>query len=84
VQGAAAWFSVKVCVAIVAVPVRAPSGLAAMFNCTDPAPAPAALEARVAQGTLEAAVHGQCAGADTVTVELPPAAGSVRLVGVMV
>src|SRR5262245_55622980 len=59
VQGAAACASMKVCVAIVAVPVRAAPGLAAIFSCTGPAPVPAAPEAIVTHDALEAAVHGQ-------------------------
>jgi hypothetical protein len=59
VHGAASWFRVKVCAAMVAVPVRAAPGFAAMFSCTDPAPVPAVLEAIVAQGTFGAAVHEQ-------------------------
>jgi hypothetical protein len=58
-QGAAACVTVKVCAAIVAVPVRADPGLEAMLICTEPAPVPAPLEAIVIQGAFVAAVHRQ-------------------------
>lgn len=82
-QGAAAWVSVNVCVAMVAVAVRPAPGLPAASTFTDPPPVPAAPEAIVIQGALDAAVHGQWPPADTVTVALPPAAAIVPPGGVI-
>ena len=70
VHGNAACVIVKVCPAIVSVPVRSDPGLAAIANATVPFPLPDAPEVTVIQLAFDAAVHAQPLAADTPTVPL--------------
>jgi hypothetical protein len=73
--------TVKVCPAIVTVPVRAAPALAATENVIDPLPLPVVPEITVIHGTLLAAVHAHPAAALTETgVPPPPTAAMFWLV----
>jgi len=81
VQGAAACDTVKVCDAIVSVPVRvAEVGFAATLNTTDPLPLPLAPLVTVIQLSLLTADHGQPAPAVTVEAPVPPEAAADMVV----
>ena len=71
----------KVSPAIVAVPCRFPSELAATVSCTVPFPEPFAPEATLIHGALLEAVHEQPAGAVTATEAEPPAFDTFWLCG---
>jgi hypothetical protein len=83
VHGAGLWVTVNVWPAIVAVPLRAAPAFAAMFRVTAPPPVPDALPAKVIHEALLADVQAQDAPADTVTVELPPSAGTAAVAGLI-
>jgi hypothetical protein len=80
----AACETVKVCPAMVIVPVRAPPEFAATLNSTVPFPLPLAPDVTVTQEALLVAVHAQLLVVETATV-LPalPAAAIDWLVGAM-
>jgi len=80
---AAAWFTVNVWVAMVAVPLRPPPVLAATVSATDPFPLPCVGETEIHEALLDA-VHEHPAPADTLTMPLSPAAGAEVLVGLIV
>ena len=82
-QGAAACVTVKVWAAIVAVPVRAAPVFCATFSLTVPAPVPEPPDAMVIQGALAAADHAHEAPVETATVDVPPAAASASLDGLI-
>ena len=82
-QGAAACVTVKVCAAIVAVPVRAAPVLAAMFSFTVPGPVPVAPEATVIHASFAADVHAHDAPVATAIVDVPPAAAIASLDGLI-
>lgn len=85
VQPAAASVAVNVWPAIVAVPDRVVVAVfAAMLRLTVPLPEPLAPPVTVIQDALLPAVHEHPAGAVTLTVPVPPAAGSDWLSGVIV
>src|SRR5690606_41190240 len=74
--------TVNVCPAIVSVPVRKLSELAAALNSTVPVPVPFGADVKVSHGTEEAAVQAHPAAVVTVTTGPgPPAASSEALVG---
>lgn len=73
--------TVKVCPAIVIVPLRgAGSGFAAAVKPTDPLPDPDAPDVTVIHGAFDVAVHAQPPAAVTLTDPVPPAAGTAWLV----
>ncbi len=73
VQGAPASFTVNVLPAIVSVPLRGVVvGFAAAVNATLPAPEPDVPDVMVIHASLLTVVHEQPAGADTVTLPVPP------------
>ena len=75
VHGRAAWFTEKVCPAIVSVPLRGVvSGFAAALNATVPLPLPVAPIVTVSQEALLMPVHEQPVGAVTVVDPVPPLA----------
>lgn len=76
--GAAAWFAVNVCPAIVTVADRASAVFAANDKATVPLPAPLAADAMVIHPAFETAVHAHV-DADAVTAidPLPPAAATL-------
>jgi hypothetical protein len=82
-QPAAAWFTVKVCPAMVSVPCRTcVTGFTAAANVTVPSPLPLAPALTVNHaGVLVVAVHAQPAGASTVAVPPPPPAPTELLSG---
>ncbi len=82
-HGAAACVTVKVCAAIVAVPVRAAPELAATFSLTVPGPVPVPPEAIVIHGAFAADVHAHDPPVITAIVEVPPAAGIASLDGLI-
>jgi hypothetical protein len=84
--GAAAWFTVNVCPAIVTVPLRGDgSGLAAAATVTVPLPVPLDPLAMVSQGALLAALQLQeAADAVTVTVAFPASAPRLAFGGAIV
>jgi len=84
--GAAAWFTVKVCPAIVTVPLRgAGSGLAAAATVTAPLPVPLDPLAIVSHGALLAAIQlHEAAEAVTVIVVLPASAPRLAFDGAIV
>ena len=61
----------KVCPAIVAVPVRSLSSFLEMFKVTEPFPLPLLPELMVIQDALLLAVHAQPLPAETLTVSDP-------------
>lgn len=71
----------NVCVAIVAVPVRAAPVFAATLKPTGPFPVPLAPDVMVIHGAWLAAVHAQPAPAVTVTVPVVAAAPTFWLGG---
>jgi hypothetical protein len=73
--------TVKVCVAIVAVPVRAAPLFAATLKPTGPFAVPVAPDVMVIHEALLAAVHAQPAPAVTVTVPVVAAAPTLWLGG---
>jgi hypothetical protein len=75
--------TVNVSPATVNVPDLVPPVVAAALNCTVPFPLPLAPDVIVSQFTLLAAVHAQPAAAVTATLPVPPAAGTLALVGAM-
>jgi hypothetical protein len=76
---------VTVCPAIVSVPVRADVPVfAVVLYVTVPLPVPLAPAVTVIQVALLVAVHVQPVCVVTLTVELPPAAGSASVVGATV
>ena len=81
-QAGAAWVKVKVCPAMVKVPVR---GLGEVFSATVyvtlPGPEPVFPKVIVIKAALLAAVHEQPAVVLTATLALPPLAGNAWLVG---
>ena len=83
-QAAPAWVTVKVCPAMVKLPVRA---LDEVFSptakLTPPGPTPEAPEVMVRKAALLVAVQVQPAAALTATLPLPPLAGKAWLVGEM-
>jgi len=78
--------TVNVCPPIESVPTRSGPALAATLKLTLPLPVPLAGALTVSQPSLVVAVHAQPAGAVTAIggVDAPPAAGTVRLVGLIV
>lgn len=79
----AAWATVTVCPAIVNVPVRlAADAFAAAEKVAVPLPVPVAPPVIVSHPALLIAFHAQPEPPDTVTLPLPPVAGSVNVVGV--
>ena len=83
-QAGAAWVKVKVCPAMVKVPVRV---LLEVFSATVyatlPGPAPVFPEMIVIKAALLVAVHEQPAVVLTATLPLPALAGNAWLVGEM-
>jgi hypothetical protein len=77
----AAWLTVKVWLAIVAVPFRAAPLFAATFRLTDPLPVPDAPEVMVIHEALLAAVHLHALVVDTFTVPVPPSTGTLSFRG---
>ena len=75
-HGAAACVTVKVCAAMVAVPVRAAPELAAIFSVTVPGPVPVAPEVIVIHAAFAADVHAHEPPVVTEIVDVPPAAGN--------
>ena len=73
--------TVKVCPAIVTVPLRAAPVLTATVIWTVPSPVPLPPEVIEIQGTFDAAVQAQDPGAVTAAVVTPPAAGIWRDAG---
>jgi hypothetical protein len=73
--------TVNVCPAMVSVPVRAAPVLAAALNVIEPFPLPDVALVMVSQFALLAAVHAQPLAAVTVTVPVPPPAGTLWLGG---
>ena len=78
-----AWLTVKICPAMLSVPVRAGPVLAAAVKATAPLPLPLAPEVIVSQFALLVAVQRQPPGEVTVTVPVPPAAATFCDVGAM-
>jgi hypothetical protein len=77
--------TVKVCPAIVAVPVRGVgSGLGCTLNPTSPLPLPDKPDVIVTKGEFDVAVQPQPDGALTATLLLPPVEPNVREVGEIV
>jgi hypothetical protein len=78
--------TVNVCPPIVSVPVRSGLLFTATLNATLPLPVPVAPAVIVSHGTALVAVQLQVAAAVTAIggVDAPPAAGTVRLVGLIV
>ena len=83
VQGAAAWFTVKVCPPIVNVPCRVcVAAFAVAENDTEPLPLPLVLPVTLNQlGASLAAVHEQPAGAVIAVDPVPPPAATDALIG---
>ena len=75
----AAWVTVTLWPAIVSMPVRGPP--AAALNWTVPLPVPVAPEVMDSHGALLLAVHAQPAAPVTVTLPVPPCAGTLADVG---
>ena len=75
--------TVKVCAAIVAVPVRAAPGLAATFSLTVPGPVPDPPDAIVIHDACGAEVHAHELPVDTAIVAVPPAAATASVAGLM-
>jgi hypothetical protein len=82
--GAAAWFTVNVCPAIVMVALRALPVFRAALNVTLPSPLPVAPAVTEIHGALLFAVQAQPLPADTVTVPVPPPAAIAASGGAMV
>jgi hypothetical protein len=81
-QGAAAWVTVRVCPAIVSVPVRGDvTVLAAMEKATVPLPDPLAPDVIVSQASLLVAVHEQPLVVVTVALLDPAVAAGFKEVG---
>ena len=80
---AAAWFTVKVWPAIVAVPLRDGPGFAAAATVALPAPVPLAPPEIVNHGAFDVAVHAHDAVVLTATAVLPPSAASDALPGLI-
>jgi hypothetical protein len=76
-----AWLTVNIWPPIVNVPDRAMLAVAAALYCTVPPPLPLAPDVTVSQDALLVAVHGHPAPVVTVTLPVPPAAGTLALVG---
>ena len=72
--------TVKVCPAIVSVPLRAAPVLAATVNPTDPLPVAEAPDVMLIQAALETAVHAHVPAVVTVTDPFPPPTATVWLV----
>jgi hypothetical protein len=81
VQGAGPCAIVKVCPAIVAVPVLAAPPFCATARRTGPVPLPEAPDSIVIQGAWLAETHAHEAPAVTVTIDVPPAADIASLAG---
>jgi hypothetical protein len=77
VQGAAAWFTVKVSPAMVSVPLRAPAVLAATLNWTEPLPVPFVPDVMLIHEAFDAAVHPHPLLVDTATGLPPPPAAAI-------
>jgi hypothetical protein len=82
-HGAAAWVTVKVCAAIVAVPVRDAPEFAATLSLTVPGPVPVPPEAIVIHGAFVTDVHAHDPPVITEIVEVPPAAATASLDGLI-
>ena len=82
-HGAAACDTVKVCAAIVAVPVRAAPVFCATFSLTVPGPVPELPDAMVIQEAFGAAVQAHELPVATATVDVPPAAAIASLDGLI-
>ena len=68
-----AWFTVKVCPAMVSVPVRgASAGFNATVNVTLPAPVPLVAEVNSIHAFVFTAVHAQMKSVRTFAVREPP------------
>ena len=76
--------TVKICPAMVTVPVRAVPELAAMLSVTVPLPVPLLPLVMVIHGALLVAVQPQAAPVVTLTLAGPPPAGALKLVGLSV
>ena len=83
VAAPAAWLRVKVCPAIVAVPLRACPGFEATVSVTVPLLVPLLPTLIVSHAALLVAVHEQVEGAVTRTVTVVPPAGAVALAGLI-
>src|SRR5689334_22736717 len=81
-QAKASCVTVKVCPAMVAVPVRCAPLFAATMKPTEPLPVPPVLSSMI-QASLLTAVQAQPACVVTVTDPLPPAAAKFCDVGLM-
>ena len=79
----AAWFTVKVCPAIVSVPLRALPVLAATLKPTVPFPLPLVPEVIVSHDALLLAVHAHPLVVVTATLPLDAVSGAFWLVGAM-
>jgi hypothetical protein len=79
-----AWVTVKVCPAIVTVPIRwmAPV-FASTTTFTVPSPVPVAPEPTLSQAALLVVLQAQLLSAVTATAMLSPPAGDVRFVGLI-
>ena len=82
-QADALWLALNVLPAIVTVPDRNPPELRSACSVTEPMPEPEAAPATVIQLALDAADQEQPAGANTLTVRLPPLALKIWLIGLM-
>jgi len=78
------WLTVKVCPAMVAVPLREPPGLAGMLRFTVPLPVPLPPLVMVIHGALLVAVQAQPVPVVTLTLVRPPPEGALKLVGLIV